>query len=52
MGKVKEMAIRYYNCSHTNTEYIPQELDTNIVEGITCLDCGLDLPLPQEDDNF
>ena len=52
MGKVKNMLIHYYNCSHTNTEYIPQETDTNVQEGRLCLDCGSALPLPQEDDIF
>ena len=36
-------------CEHDNTEYIPYESDTNVQENYICLDCGINLPLPEED---
>ena len=30
-------------CEHKNTEYIPQERDTNIKEDVICLDCGISI---------
>ena len=27
-------------CEHKNTEYIPQEDDTNVREDVICVDCG------------
>ena len=27
-------------CEHKNTEYIPEEWDTNVREDLICLDCG------------
>ena len=36
-------------CEHDNTEYIPYESYTNVQENYICLDCGINLPLPEED---
>ena len=33
------------NCLHKNQEYIPPEEDTNVVENLICIDCGINLPL-------
>ena len=30
-------------CEHINTEYQPEEKDTNASEGLVCTDCGADL---------
>ena len=35
-------------CEHINTEYIPEEEDTNVRENLICLDCGKNLPLERE----
>tara|TARA_R100000808_G_C2154113_1_gene164855 strand:- start:3068 stop:3220 length:153 start_codon:yes stop_codon:yes gene_type:complete len=36
------------NCEHINTEYIPPEEDIGVYENYICLDCGINLPLPEE----
>ena len=36
-------------CEHINTEYQPEEKDTNVVEGLVCTDCGKDLEPPEPD---
>lgn len=36
-------------CEHINTEYQPEEKDTNVVEGLVCTDCGKDLDPPEPD---
>jgi hypothetical protein len=38
-------------CDHSNTDYQPMELDTNVSESVWCLDCGeeLDIPVPDYD---
>ena len=36
-------------CEHLNTEYQPEEKDTNVVEGLVCTDCGKDLEPPEPD---
>ena len=44
--------IKYGDCEHKNTEYIPYEEDTNVQADIICLDCGKSLPLTNEDDQL
>ena len=39
-------------CEHQNTEWIPPEKDTNVIENYICIDCGVNLPLPREDDDY
>ena len=39
-------------CEHINTEYIPREDDVNVQENYICLDCGINLPIPEPDDNI
>ena len=34
-----------------NTEYQPAESDTNVSESYTCEDCGIDLPLPEPNED-
>ena len=46
--KKKEMA----ECRHLETEYQPEEYDTNTPESIICTVCGKGLPLPEPDDNI
>ena len=36
-------------CEHLNTEYQPEEYDTNASESLICLDCGKDLEPPEPD---
>jgi cellulose biosynthesis protein BcsQ len=38
-------------CKHENTEYQPAEPDNNIHESYTCENCGIDLPLPEPDED-
>ena len=45
----KKRGINMAKCEHDNTEYIPYESDTNVQEKYICLDCGINLPLPEED---
>ena len=33
-------SFKFLNCQHENTEYIPEEYDTNVAENLICLDCG------------
>lgn len=35
------------DCLHKNTEYQAKESDTNTEEYFICLDCGIDLPMPE-----
>ena len=34
-------------CKHIHTEYQAEELDTNTKEHFICLDCGVDLDMPE-----
>lgn len=36
-------------CPHKHTEYQAPELDTHVIEGMVCLDCGEELPIPEPD---
>ena len=36
-------------CLHKNTDYQPEEKDTNVPESYTCNECGNDLPIPEPD---
>ena len=45
-GELKEEV-----CKHENTEYQPAEWENNIHESYTCEDCGIDLPLPEPDED-
>ena len=38
------------NCKHEG-EWIPAEEDTNVRENIVCIHCGVNLLLPQEDED-
>lgn len=38
-------------CDHKNTDYQPEEKDTNTQESLSCEDCGKDLPLPEPSNN-
>ncbi len=52
MSKIYDHHIdRQKYCEHKNTEYIPCEDDTNVSEQLICDDCGIDLDLPQPDDD-
>ena len=39
-------------CRHLETEYQPEEYDTNTPESIICTACGKGLPLPEPDDDI
>jgi len=52
---VEEMGHQYnveeiIKCEHNKTEYIPYESDTNVAENYICLDCGINLPIPEEEE--
>tara|TARA_R110002020_G_scaffold155722_1_gene336964 strand:- start:2505 stop:2717 length:213 start_codon:yes stop_codon:yes gene_type:complete len=34
-------------CSHDNEEYQPGEPENNVIEGMVCSDCGVELPVPE-----
>jgi len=36
-------------CDHKNTEYIPEDPETNVQENYICLDCGETLDIPEPD---
>ncbi len=36
-------------CEHINTEYQPEEKDTNAPESLNCVDCGKELDPPEPD---
>jgi len=36
-------------CEHINTEYQPEEKDTNTPESLSCTDCGEELESPEPD---
>ena len=38
-------------CKHENTEYQPAEWDTNVHESYNCEDCGIELPMPEIDED-
>ena len=38
-------------CKHENTEYQAAEWDTNVRESYNCEDCGIELPLPEIDED-
>ena len=53
MSKVHEYFIdKQKYCQHLDIEYIPPEPEVNVGEGAICSECGMDLPLPQPDDNY
>jgi len=39
-------------CKHENTEYQPAEPDNNVHESYNCEDCGIDLPIPEPDEDL
>ena len=39
-------------CKHKETEYQPEEYDTNTPEMLMCAECGIELPLPEPDDEI
>ena len=45
-GELKETV-----CSHENTEYQPAEWENNVHESYNCEDCGIELPLPEIDED-
>ena len=52
MSKIYDCHIdRQKSCQHDKTEWIPAEPDVNVNEFLMCDDCGLELDLPQPDDN-
>ena len=52
MSKIYDYHIdRQKSCQHENTFYQPAEPDVNVHEFLMCDDCGLELDLPQPDDN-
>ena len=36
-------------CPHIHTEYQAPEPDSNVIEGMVCLDCNEELPIPEPD---
>ena len=53
MSKVYDYYINQQKyCEHKHPEYIPNEDDTNVSEQLICNDCGMDLDLPEPDDNY
>tara|TARA_R110000824_G_scaffold368282_1_gene557576 strand:- start:430 stop:765 length:336 start_codon:yes stop_codon:yes gene_type:complete len=38
-------------CKHENPEYQPAEPENNIHESYNCEDCGIELPLPEPDED-
>ena len=57
LGKIQENIsnpmfnyMKELNCKHEG-EWIPAEEDTNVRENIVCIHCGMNLPLPQEDED-
>tara|TARA_Y100000015_G_C2379752_1_gene84379 strand:- start:435 stop:584 length:150 start_codon:yes stop_codon:yes gene_type:complete len=36
-------------CPHDNEEYQPEEPENNVIEGMVCADCGIELPIPEPD---
>ena len=53
MSKVYEYFLdKQKHCQHLDTEYIPSEPEINVGEGLICNECGMDLPLPEPDDNY
>jgi hypothetical protein len=53
MSKVYEYHLdKQKSCQHINTEYIAPELDINVAENYFCNDCGMELRLPEPDDDL